>query len=124
LLGGSESEAVASSLLFFRPPKELDLNAPTISLDLEEGEEGVTLTLATDVLAKDVYLRLDGARFSNNFFDLLPGRPQTVFIQTRKALEEVRAGLMVRTLAEVPAEGTPVEGGEGQTQRLPTHDSI
>ena len=50
--------------------------------------------------------------FSDNFFDLLPGRPRSVVISTDLPLEVVRSGLRIRTLAEVPREGLP-SGGSG-----------
>jgi beta-mannosidase len=116
-LGGSPgSEPVEPSLLFFQPPRELELIVPAISLDYAAHDEGASLTLEADVLAKDVYLRLAGAKFSDNFFDLLPGQPKKVVLRTDKALDQIRSGLKVRTLAEVPKEGRPVgtqDGGAG-----------
>ncbi|MBT8395913.1 MAG: glycoside hydrolase family 2 protein, partial [Gemmatimonadetes bacterium] len=100
---------VPSSLLYFHPPKELNLEVPTIRFDLEEGEESLRITLETDVLAKGVFLMLKDGRFSENFFDLLPGRPRTTSIWTDKPLEQVRAELQVRTLADVPKEGFEVD---------------
>ena len=47
--------------------------------------------------------------FSDNFFDLLPGRPRTVSLVTALPLAEVQSGLRIRTLAEVPREGFPSE---------------
>jgi beta-mannosidase len=114
LHGGPEPEAVAFSLFYFHPPKELELSIPTISLDIAPREDGASLTLSADVLAKEVYLQLHGARFSDNFFDLLPGRPYTVSVRTDRALDEIRGELTVRTLAEVPKEGQPMRApGEG-----------
>ncbi len=103
------SGAVSSALLYFHPPKELELRTPTIRMDLVATEDGADLILETDVLAKDVYLRLEEGRFSDNFFDLVPGRTHRVSVQTEKSLEEIRAELIIRTLAEVPKDGTPVE---------------
>ncbi len=98
------------ALLYLRPPKELDLGAPAIRLEFGRVGGTTLLTLDSKTLAKDVYLRLDGATFSDNFIDLLPGRPRTVEIETGLTLEEVEAGLRVRTLAEVPREGVVPDG--------------
>jgi beta-mannosidase len=122
------------ALFYFLPPKELELEAPAIQVEWGQDEEGLFLTLASPVLAKDVYLRHDpdaevelaaetteperrpglstrgpAVAFSENFFDLLPGRPRTVHLITELSLEEVRRSLRIRTLAEVPREGLPTE---------------
>ena len=106
-----------SALLYFHPPKDLGLRVPAIRFEVTPEEGGVVLHLESDVLAKDVYLRLDGARFSGNFFDLLPGRSRSVRIETDLSAEEVEAALKIRTLAEIPREGVGVEdrrsGGQG-----------
>ena len=49
------------------------------------------------------------ARFSHNFFDLLPGKPRTIGIDTDRSLEDVRSALRIRTLADTPREGVPSE---------------
>ncbi|MCJ7627490.1 MAG: hypothetical protein MUO50_03780 [Longimicrobiales bacterium] len=106
-----------SALLYFHPPKDLGLRVPAIRFEVTPEEGGVLLHLESDVLAKDVYLRLDGAHFSDNFFDLLPGRSKSVRIETDLSAEEAEAALKIRTLAEIPREGVGVEdrrsGGQG-----------
>ena len=107
------------ALFYFGPPKELALEIPVIQVDWEEGPEGLLLTLSSDILAKSVYLQMNGDQspppggvFSDNFFDLLPGRPRTLSLQTDLTREAAERGLTIRTLAEVPREGSPVpEGG-------------
>jgi len=99
------------SLLYFHPPKELDLGAPTIRFEMTREGSEVLLTLEADVLAKDVYLSLDGTHFSDNFFDLLPGRSQTVRLETDLSVDRAEADLIIRTLAEIPREGIGVERG-------------
>lgn len=131
------------ALFYFRPPKELDLEAPAIRVTWEPEGESLSLTLVSEGLAKDVYLRFadedeespgvpasptgeaggDSASgseagdapitFSENFFDLLPGRPKKVTVHTGLPLEVVQRGLRIRTLAEIPREGLP-SGEAGQ----------
>jgi len=130
------------ALLYFAPPGELALATPTLHLDWEEGENGPVLAITTDVLAKDVYLRVipppqpaeetpspvdslgaedargDGEapetdpiihHFSENFFDLLPGSTRIIEIRTPLSLADLRDRLEIKTLAEVPREGTPTD---------------
>jgi beta-mannosidase len=139
LLGGNDPAQVvlrstlddASSLFYFRTPKELSLETPAIELEWEETEGGAFLTLTSDVLAKDVYLTLVGPEgeedsgnaqsprlsFSDNFFDLLPRHAKVISIQGGWELEDLQSALRIRTLAEVPREGVPaIEGGEGASR--------
>jgi len=113
LVGSLEAEGdepiAEEALLYFHLPKELELEAPTIRIRADRANDGITLLLETDVLAKDVYLSLDGVRFSDNFFDLLPGRPRLVPLDTPLPVEEVESRLVVRTLAEIPREGMDAE---------------
>ena len=119
---------LASALLYFLPPVELALETPAIQVRWEEGENGITLTLVADVLAKDVYLSVrrggntegiggdsvsDVVNFEENFFDLLPGRPRSIGVATSLPVEELRESLRIRTLAEVPREGTPTTEDPG-----------
>ncbi len=99
------------SVLYFRTPRELELRAPAIRLEVAAAAGAVDLTLTSDILAKDVALTLDaGSRFHANFFDLLPGRPRTIHLETSLTPEEVRTRLRIRTLAEVPREGIRAGG--------------
>jgi beta-mannosidase len=115
-------------LLYFRAPVELELRAPTILFEVAESEGGVLLTLESDLLAKGVYLAVSPAgqtseavsefpdapsRFEANFFDLLPNRPRTVFVETSLSAQVLGERLRIRTLAEIPTEGQPAPSRNG-----------
>jgi beta-mannosidase len=101
LVGG---RVVSSNEYFFRPFKELSLPTPRVGVGTVAIRGGFRLTLSTDKLARDVYLSAEAGdgRFSDNFFDLIPGRPLTVEFRTsrRDALEAFRKRLKVRSLVE------------------------
>ena len=61
-------------------PKALELPSPTIKKVLSTVEKKYSITLQTDLLAKNVYLNsaIEG-HFSDNYFDLLPGKPVTIY---------------------------------------------
>ena len=113
----------AEAVFFFSPPKDLVLETPVITVRWEEGSEGLLLTLSSEILAKDVYLQMEGdgdgapgngsprVFFSSNFFDLLPGKPRVISVETGLSREEAERGLRIRTLAEVPREGFQTDGG-------------
>jgi len=108
-----------SGHLYFRAPRELRLETPAIRLDLALEEGRTRLTLESTVLAKDVYLTLDGTNLPENFFDLLPNRPFTLYLDTDLTLEELKTALTIKTLADVPREGVevPEEAGHSPLPR-------
>ncbi len=95
---------VSNNLHFFRPFKELTLAAPRVTTDVAATRGGFKVTLTTDKLARAVYLSAPGpvGSFTDNFFDLIPGRPVAVEFRTRgrARLEDFRKGLKVRTLVD------------------------
>jgi beta-mannosidase len=101
LVGG---KTISSNRLFFRPFKELTMPAPHVTTDAAKTRDGFAVTLKSDKFARDVYLSaegLDGA-FSDNYFDLIPGKEVKVEFRARRAVspEEFRARLRARTLAD------------------------
>jgi beta-mannosidase len=114
VLGGSDRSSVvlearlmdgetiaAANLLYFARPKHLTLPEPDIEVRLED-DAGLRIRLQSPVLAKNVYLRVEGAEvhFSDNFFDLLPGREHVVRVSGTRDLDLVRGGLRIRTLMD------------------------
>jgi beta-mannosidase len=93
----STFDDVEASLLLAEP-KDLLLGTPRIVVSVEDDH----VTLSTDGLALSVMLWLDGvdATWSDNFFDLLPGEPRTVSVQsaTPLAATELASRLRFRTL--------------------------
>ena len=73
---------LAETVYFFRKTKDLLLPETTVSCKMKQKDGMCELTLFSPALAKDVFIEipLQGARFSDNFFDLLPGERKTVVI--------------------------------------------
>ncbi len=97
-------QPVAANAYFFQPFKQLALPRPQISTDISPVPHGFKVTLATDAFARAVYLsheRADGF-FSDNYFDLIPGRPVSVEFRPRQrlALNDFRQQLKVRSLVD------------------------
>jgi beta-mannosidase len=97
-----EEETVAEDLLYFAKPRDLALPRPEISVEIGAWDGGYRVVLESDVLAKNVYLSLEGGdgHFSDNYFDLLPGRVKIVDLQIDDENVDVRTQLRVRTLAD------------------------
>lgn len=67
---------------FFLAPKELELPESVVKSNMKVADGCCELTLSASGLAKDVFVEvpLQGARFSDNFFDLLPKTTRKIVI--------------------------------------------
>ncbi|MFA5656062.1 MAG: glycoside hydrolase family 2 protein, partial [Dysgonamonadaceae bacterium] len=61
-----------------------------------------TITLSSKNLAKDVFVEIPilGAKFSNNFFDLLPGETKVVTITSPELKESDKTAVTVKHLRQ------------------------
>jgi beta-mannosidase len=95
-------KTVSSHDYFFAPFKELKLLKPAITSEVVSTRNGYSIKISSDKFAKAVYLAVpehDGF-FSDNFFNLAPGREMTVEFRSRVplSLEEFRQRLQVRSM--------------------------
>ncbi|UGB37519.1 beta-mannosidase [Frateuria soli] len=105
LLAGGK--LLSRDLVFFARPRDLPLPQPRIHAQLAPAATGYSLTLATDALARDVWVSFGDldARLSDNGFDLLPGEPVTLDVASEASAGALRQALQVQDLAH--AMGTP-----------------
>ncbi|WP_410771197.1 beta-mannosidase [Fontibacillus sp. BL9] len=86
LLASLESggRVLDSQHFYFDSFRELKLPQAAIAVEEVPGSEGCAFTLKTDALARRVWLHAEEEGiFSDNFFDLIPGRPVTVEFRRR-----------------------------------------
>jgi beta-mannosidase len=104
----SEGKVISTNEYFFEPFKNLSLPTAQINFDVVKVRSGYKVTLATNKLAKSVYLstKTDGF-FSDNYFDLFPDKPVEVEFRTRMNIpvEEFRNQLKVRSLKDAFGSG-------------------
>jgi len=83
---------------YFKRPLDLNFEKPNITVAFDEVKQ--TVTLHTDKLAKDVYLFIDevDVKFSDNFFDMLPGIVYTVTVLNNYTVGSFRNVLKVASL--------------------------
>ena len=95
---------IGSNIYHFSPLKRVGLPWPEIRADVLARDDGLFVRLQSTKFAKDVYLSVPGikGRFSDNFFDLVPGRTVEVgFISDRPpGAEELRQALKVISLRD------------------------
>lgn len=103
----AESDGVTldTETLYFAEPKDLNLPDANVSLELENSGNDFVITLNTDKLAKNVFLYLEDVyagykRFSDNYFDLVPGKEIKVTYPATMDLEKFKSALRVKHLVE------------------------
>jgi beta-mannosidase len=105
-IGGSE---VSSNLLYLVPTKQVHLPATHIESSLVKTPTGYRLTLTSNVLARDVYISFGAldAKLSDNYFDLLPGRPFQVTLGSQYPLAQLQTNMRVMSLVDAFAPPPP-----------------
>jgi beta-mannosidase len=88
------------ALRYFALPKDMALPLTEVKASARGGNGAVTLRLTSAVLAKDVFLDLQGAHFSDNFFDILPGDTIEVTVSTGLPAPDVEDRLTIKTLKD------------------------
>jgi len=95
-----KEDVISSNHFYFTPIKEIDLPKPEITFKASNTEDGYMLELSTDVLAKNVYLTMEGEGFfSDNYFDLLPGEKKMVHLTTELKFG-ITQEIQVRTIRD------------------------
>lgn len=100
----ANGKTLSSNSYFFEPYKNLSAPAARISTTAVPTRKGFEITLASDKFARAVYLSVPDADgfFSDNYFDLLPGKSVAVEFQPRARLPlaELRRRLRVRSMSD------------------------
>ena len=101
-LKDKSGHVVDETVYFFAKTKDLLLPETTISYKMKQTDGECELTLLSPVLAKDVFIEvpLQGARFSDNFFDLLPGERKTILITSPQIKKGEELPLTVKHIRE------------------------
>ncbi|WHZ20374.1 MAG: Beta-mannosidase [Rhodanobacteraceae bacterium] len=100
LLAGDR--VVSRNLVFFDAAKNLVLPLPHIRAQLEKTDDGYTLTLESDQLAREVWIAFGDldASVSDNAFDILPGQRVTVTVRSKAGLDTLRKALKIEDVAD------------------------
>lgn len=98
----SGGTTLSRSRHFFVAYKDLLVPRPTLTTRVGRSGRATTVTVMADTYARAVHLTLDGASFSDNFFDLAAGERVTVTVRASRpmASSAVERGLRVRSLAD------------------------
>ncbi|MBW8334284.1 MAG: glycoside hydrolase family 2 protein [Prolixibacteraceae bacterium] len=96
-----ENEKIISdNTLFFRPIKDVVLPTPTVNYEINAVDGGFEITLNSDQLAKNLYMTIGDEEgfFSDNYFDLIPGKTVKVKLETNILKEKLDGIFAIQTL--------------------------
>ncbi len=97
-------DLLSQNILYFAPVKDLALPKPAIKTTVKAVGNDIAIGLASPTLVKTLCLTQEAeGRFSDNYFDLLPGEPVIVRFAPAKPMtvKAFQAGLTTMTMADV-----------------------
>lgn len=77
-----KKEVLVKDQYYFKPPKDLELPLVDLKVKKKKIANGLRVTLESKTLVKDLFIQtpVQGARFTDNFFDLIPGEKYIIEI--------------------------------------------
>ena len=81
-LKAKNGATLADDVFYFAYPKDQKLPEANIETSVRRRGDAIEMTLKTDKLARDIFVEVSvqGVRFTDNFFDLLPGQRKKITI--------------------------------------------
>lgn len=102
-LKSASGELLSKEIYYFCYPKEQALPATDIRYKIRQEDGRCEISLKAGQLARDVFIEIpfQGARFSDNFFDLLPGESKKVTITSPQIKQDGQLTLKIRHLKNI-----------------------
>lgn len=96
-----DGEVIADNIVYMAEPRDLPLHPARLQSSWKTVDGAYELTLVSGVVVKGVAIEVPGKKvvLSDNYFDLLPGRPHTVVLRSEEALTE--SDLLLRSLNDL-----------------------
>lgn len=97
-----QGHEVARDIHYFVPTKDLNLPQTAVNCKLKVSDGSCEVTLSASKLAKDVFVQVpyQGARFTDNFFDLLPGEKRKIVITSPEIKKGVEPEITIKHIRE------------------------
>lgn len=91
---------ISNNTLFFKPIKDVLLPKPEVSFEFATVDGGFEITLTTDKLAKNLFMTIGDEEgfFGDNYFDLIPGQPLKIKLDTKITKEKLQEVFSIQTL--------------------------
>jgi beta-mannosidase len=105
----SGNTQVSRNLAYLAPTKEVHLKPAQLTVDTTGANGKYTIRITSPVLARSVYLSFDSldARFSDNYFDLMPGETLEITATSAATVDALKAHLHVISLTDAFANSVP-----------------
>ena len=90
-----DDKTITENLFFYLPDKFIDFPQMQIKSEISQSaQNSYELKLTSDSVTKDVYIEpIQNTAFSDNFFDLMPGRQKSVTIESSLTLDQLKTTL-------------------------------
>ncbi len=101
-ISDSNGDVISIKDHFFYWPNKLELPETEIESNISYADGEYKVTLTSKYLAKDVFIEIPvmGAKFSDNFIDLLPGESQTIIISSPELKADTKTPITVKHVRE------------------------
>lgn len=101
-LSDRKGQVIGQEIYYFDVPKNLNLPETTIQTKVKQENGKISVTLSSKKLAKDVFIEfpVQGAKFTDNFFDLLPSEKRVITITSPEIKQNEKYEISVKHLRE------------------------
>ncbi len=113
-LKNKKGEVLSEETFYFNFAKDQDLPKADIRYKVKQMDGKCEITLSSKQLARDVFIEipkqsdsnsltvssLQGARFSDNFFDLLPGQTKKVVVTSEELMKDGKLDIRIHQLSD------------------------
>ena len=99
-LKDQSGKVLSDIVYYFSYPNDQDLPDTQIRYKVKQMDGKCEITLSAKQLARDVFIEIpyQGARFTDNFFDLIPGKSKKVIITSNEIEKDKELNLKIRHL--------------------------
>jgi beta-mannosidase len=107
-----DGKQVSSNLIYFVSTKQVHLSATHIESRLTGADGSYDLHLSSGVLARSVYVSFGDhdAKFSDNYFDLLPGEPRDIHVDSNASLDQLEKSMNTISLVDAIVSNPTIKG--------------
>ena len=102
-LKDAKGQTLSEEIYYFNYPKDQELPEAKVAYKVKQLDGKCEVTLSSKQLARDVFVEIpvQGAKFSDNFFDLLPGQTKKVIITSDDIKKSEPVEIKIRHLKGV-----------------------